>query len=133
LLGAPALLAALTLLALGRERMPRSWLWLLGIEFAVLPVQWLADMGRRPVLFFLSPVANDLPWIIVAAVVLWGVVDARPAIAVGVCTVLDRAVPFVTNWYDTNFSGDLSWFLPLVIGATLVLVMAPWLRRQAVL
>jgi hypothetical protein len=133
LLGAPALLAALALLALGRERMPRSWLWLLGIEFAVRPVQWLAAMGRHPVLFFLSPVANDLPWVIVSAVVLWAVVDVRPAIAVGLCTMLDRVIPFATNWYDTNFGSNLSWFLPLAIGAVLVLVMAPRLRRQAVL
>lgn len=133
LLGAPAMLVALALLALGRERMPRSWLWLLGIEFAMLPVQLLADMGRHPVLFFLSPVANDLPWVIVAAVVLWAVVDVRPAIAVGVCTMLDRAIPFATNWYDTNLDSNLSWFLPLAIGAVLVLVMALRLRRQAVL
>lgn len=133
LLGVPAILVALALLALGRERMPRSWLWLLGIELAVLPVQWLADTGRHPVLFFLSPVANDLPWVIVAAVVLWAVVDVRPAIAVGLCTMLDRVIPFATNWYDTNFGSNLSWFLPLAIGAVLVLVMAPRLRRQAVL
>jgi len=31
-------------------------------------------------------------------VVLWAVVDARPAIAAGISAALGRAIPFATGW-----------------------------------
>jgi hypothetical protein len=66
-------------------------------------------------------------------VVLWAVVDARPAIAAGVCAALGRTIAFATGWYDTQFGGDPVFFWPLAGGAILVLVMTLRLRRQAVL
>ena len=45
LLDEPAMLVALALLALGKERMPRSWLWLLGIVVAAETGTWLIEFG----------------------------------------------------------------------------------------
>jgi hypothetical protein len=127
LLSEPAMLAALALLALGKERMPRCWLWLLGVELAAQTLRWLPY--RSP--SFLFGALNDLPWVILAAVVLWAVVDARPAIAAGVSAALGWAISFATGGsYGTPFGGD---FWPLAWGAMLALVMTLRLRRQAVL
>ncbi|MGH3409001.1 MAG: hypothetical protein ACRDRJ_41860 [Streptosporangiaceae bacterium] len=85
------MLAALALLALGKERMPRSWLWLLGIVVAAETATWLIEFGLRPTSYLTSQLLNNLPLVLVAAVVLWAFVDARPAIAVGICVALGRA------------------------------------------
>ena len=130
LLGAPAILTALALLVAGGERMPRSWLWLLGMEFAGKTLMMLSGWVHEP-LYFLSGALNDLSWIVLAAVVLWAVVDARPAIALGVSAALGRAIPFVTSWYNSEFGHVYFW--PLAWGAALALVMTLRLRRQAVL
>jgi hypothetical protein len=123
-LGEPAMLAALALLALGKERMPRTWLWLLGVELAAQTLAWLPSRS----LSFLFGALNDLPWVILAALVLWAVVDARPAIAACVAAALGQAISFATGgWYGTQFFWPLAW------GAVLVLVMTLRLRRQAVL
>jgi hypothetical protein len=135
LLGEPAMLAALALLALGKQRMPRSWLWLLGAELvAQMPASFGFGRFHGLLPLFLFPWLIDyLPWAILAAVVLWAVVDARPAIAAGVCAALGRAIPFATGWYDTQFGGDHVFFWPLAGGVMLALVMTLRLRRQAVL
>jgi hypothetical protein len=129
LLGDPAALAALALLALGKERMPRCWLWLLGAQTLA---QMLTVYGRfHAPPFFPSPWLNDLPWLVIlAAVVLWAVVDARPAIAAGVCVALGWAIQFAAGG-----GTDLGqvFFCQLAWGALLALVMILWLRRQAVL
>jgi hypothetical protein len=127
-LGATVMLAALALLALGKERMPRYWLWLLGAEFAVQSLIWFMIQP----LFFLFGAMNDLPWVILAAVVAWAVVDARPAIAAGVCAALGQVIPLVTGGgYDITFGGGHVFFWPLA--CMLALVMTLRLRRQAML
>jgi len=134
LLGEPAMLAALALLVLGKERMPRCWLWLLGADLAAQMLTSFEGWQFYRLFFFLSPsLLNDLPWVIPAAAVLWAVVDARPAIAAGVFTALGRAIPLATGWHDTSFGGDPVFFWPLAWGAALALAMALRLRRQAVL
>lgn len=130
LLGTPALLVALALLAQGKERMPRLWLWLLGPGLTLLILTPLADWRFHP-LFFMSAWLNDLPLVIIAAVVLWAAVDARPAIAVGVSAALGRVIPLVTGWYNTAFSHVFFW--PLAWGTLLALVAALRLHRQTVL
>ncbi|MGH3398914.1 MAG: hypothetical protein ACRDPO_29945, partial [Streptosporangiaceae bacterium] len=130
LLGEPAMLVALALLALGKERMPRSWLGLLGIVVAVETARWLIELGLHPI-YLSSQLLNNLPLMLVAAVVLWAFVDARPAIAVGICVALGRAIPFATGWENTIFGQE--FFLPLAWGTLLALVMVLRLRRQAVL
>jgi hypothetical protein len=131
LLGEPAMLVALALLALGRERMPRSWFWLFAIVIAGQIVTLLISFRYYGLFFLSGTVLNNLPLVLVAAVVLWAVVDARPAIAVGICVALGRAIPFATGWYDTIFGGVFFW--PLAWGTLLALVMVLRLRRQAVL
>lgn len=138
LLGEPAMLVALALLALGKERMPRYWLWLLSGDLVVQVLTHFADYAHYPVSVLLYfPWQKDVLWVILAAVVLWAVVDARPAIAVGIFVALgDQAIPFVTSWqhysspgaaFGPVFNGPLFW------GAMLALAAALRLRRQAVL
>ena len=131
LLGQPAMLAALALLALGRERMPRSWLWLFGIVIAGQILTFLIEFGLGRLSYLTSQLLNNLPLVLVVAVVLWAVVDARPAIAVGICVALGRAIPFATGWYNTIFG--LEFFLPLAWGTLLAALMVLRLRRKAVL
>jgi hypothetical protein len=130
LLGQPTMLAVLALLALGKERLPRSWFCLFGAAFAVQTLKSFAAFTppQYALNFWLF---SHLPLATVVAVVLWAVVDARPAIAVGISAALGTAIPFVTYWYDTTFG--YSWFWPLEWGAVLALVAALRLRRQAVL
>jgi hypothetical protein len=129
--GEPVMLAVLALLAGGKERMPRHWLWLLGVELAVQTLIWFMIQP----LFSLFVAMNDLPWVVLAAVVLWAVVDARPAIAVGVCAAMQ--VPFVIGGYgiqfgfDTQFGAGHEFFWPLA--CVLALVMTLRVRRQAAL
>jgi hypothetical protein len=126
LLGDPAMLAALALLALGKERMPRCWLWLLGAEIFAQMLTVYGTFHAPP--FFVSPWLNDLPWVVIlAAVVLWTVVDARPAIAAGVCVAIGWALQFAAGGFGTDFFWQLAW------GTVLALVMILRLRRQAVL
>jgi hypothetical protein len=127
--GQPALLAVLALLVLGKERMPRSWLWLFGAEFAVgtlagFAAYTLAQYSLNSWLYGYLLVAG-------VAVVLWAVIDARPAIAVGISVALGSAIPLVTYWHRTAFV--YSWFWPLVCGAMLALAATLGLRRQALL
>jgi uncharacterized membrane protein len=131
LLGEPAMLVALALLALGKERMPRSWLWLFGIVIAGQILTLLIEFGLGSPSYLTSQLLNNLPLVLVGAVMLWAVVDARPAIAVGICVALGRAIPFATGWYNTSFGQE--FFLPLAWGTLLALVMVLRLRRQAVL
>jgi len=131
LLGEPAMLVALALLARGKERMPRSWLWLFGIVIVGQILTFLIEFGPGSPSYLTSQLLNNLPLMLVAAVVLWAVVDARPAIAVGICVALGRAIPFATGWYNTSFGQE--FFLPLAWGTLLALVMVLRLRRQAVL
>jgi hypothetical protein len=131
LLGEPAMLAVLALLALGKERMPRSWLWLFGVDLAAQTLTSFADNAQSPLYFLMWPWLNDLPLLILAAVVLWAVVDARPAIAAGVCVALGPAIPFLTYWYDTSFGRSFFW--PSAWGSMLALIAALRVRRQAVL
>lgn len=138
LLGEPAMLVALALLALGKERMPRYWLWLLSGDLAAQVLTNFGGYNHYPVSVLLYfPWQKAFLWGILGAVVLWAVVDARPAIAVGIFVALaDQAIPFVTSWqqYSTPgaafgpvFNGPLFW------GAMLALAAALRLRRQAVL
>ena len=81
---------ALAALATGRYRPPRSWLWLPGLWLAAsaLPVALSANWWSTP----------DYPlyagfFIILGITVLWLAIDARPAIAVGLCF----EVTYLTN------------------------------------
>jgi hypothetical protein len=99
LIGPPLALAAL---ATGKDRPPRTWLWLPGLWLtaAALPVLLSANWWSTV----------DYPlfagfFIIVAITVLWLPVDARPAIAVGMCfeaTILTNIIASTSHTPDAS-------------------------------
>jgi hypothetical protein len=108
------MLVALAPLALGKERMPRYWLWLLGADLAAQMLASFPCWRSHFLPLFLFPWVNDLPWVILA--VLRAVVDARPAIAAGVSAALGRAISFATARTNTQFGHVFFWPLACVIG-----------------
>jgi hypothetical protein len=121
------LLAVLVFLG---ERLPRSWLWLAGGLFAVNVLQ--AVLVLRP-LYFLYVLLALGPWIILGIVVLWALVDARPAIAMGMYIACTFVAADLLNY--VGGVRPLMWPLYLPVAGAVVLASgAFWrLRRQAVL
>jgi hypothetical protein len=120
-------LLGLALLTLGTERLPRPWLGFVGA--AVLwPLCDLVPMATR--LLHHQP---PEPVLLAAAVVLWMLVDARPAIAATVFLVFTGTVLSVdTLIYVDGPPGYVG--AELLIAAVALLVPSAWrLRRQAVL
>lgn len=153
------LLVLLAVLVLGRERLPKLWLWLAGAVLgakmlallgpAALPARRigpsaldLARLGRfRPHSGFpsLAPMPQLLlisaPWVVLALVVLWAVVDARPALAMAVYLTSEFLVMKLLGYIGYNVGGisPWQWYLPAA-GATVLAGAALWrLRRQVVI
>lgn len=149
------LLVLLAAVVLGRERLPRLWLWLAGavlgakmvalIGPALLPVPRAAltplELGRlRPHSGFssLPPLPRLLlisaPWVVLALVMLWAVVDARPALAMAVYLTSEFLVIQLLGYigYDVGGISPWQWYLPAA-GAAVLAGAALWrLRRQVV-
>jgi hypothetical protein len=126
------LLVALALLVFLGERMPRSWLWLAGAFFAVNVLQQLTPM---PQLQFLFAPLSVVPWILLGLVVMWAVVDARPAMAMGVYVACSYLVTDLLGYLGYGITPLVvwEWGLPAV-GAAVLAAGSFWrLRRQAVL
>ena len=129
------LLVTLAVLVCLGERMPRSWLWLAGGLFAASVLLPLTPLGP---LFLYAPLLL-VPWIILGAVTLWALVDARPAMAVAIyiaCTYLVSPVLGSIGYrYGGGLTALVSW--PTLVYAIIAAVVASgslWrLRRQAVL
>lgn len=114
---AAVLLLLATLTAAGRERPPRSWLWLV----AILPAYQLlvAALPARSV----APYVGPPLWLaLLVLVMLWTVVDARPAIAAALLVGF-LAIP----GSDTSFQHS-AYLAGAVVLAALAIVR---LRRQA--
>jgi hypothetical protein len=127
-----ALLVMLAVLVFVRPRLPRSWLWLAGAFFAVDVLQQLTAI---PQLQFLFAPLSIVPWILLGLVVLWAVVDARPAMAMGVYVACIYLVTDLLGYlgYGTTPLVVWQWSLP-AIGAAVLATGSFWrLRRQAVL
>ena len=77
------LLILLAILAPGRNRLPRSWLWLAGVLSAANLLDQASGVLLR-VYHAINPPLTAVPWIILGAVVLWAAVDARPAVAMAI-------------------------------------------------
>ena len=77
------LLILLAILAPGRGRLPRSWLWLAGVLSAANLLDQASGVLLR-VYHVINPPLTAVPWIILGAVVLWAAVDARPAVAMAI-------------------------------------------------
>jgi hypothetical protein len=156
------LLVVLAILVLGRERLPRIWLWLAGVvlgakllallAFAILPARstglTLGEMTRaarlrrfRPHSWY--PQLPDLPhlllisapWIVLGLVVLWAAVDARPALAMAVYLTSEFLIIQLLGYigYNTGGISPWQWYLPAA-GSAILAAAALWrLRRQTVL
>jgi hypothetical protein len=129
------LLILLAILAPGRNRPPRSWLWLAG----ALSAAHLLDQatGVRPLLPIynaIDPTLTVVPWIVLGAAVLWAAIDARPAIAMAVWLASTYLVIALLEHLDQV--GDLrpwQWQMPAA-GSAILAAAATWrLRRQAAL
>jgi hypothetical protein len=157
------LLVTVAILVFGRERLPRSWLWLAG---AVLSAKMLAELAptivparrtgltlsemaraarlRRLRLHFGLPQVPDItphllltsvPWIVLGLVVAWAVVDARPALAMAIYLTSEFLITKLLDYigYSTGGIAPWQWYLPAA-GAAMLAAAAVWrLRRQAVL
>lgn len=150
------LLVLLAVLVLGRERLPRSWLWLAGgilaaslvaqVGPALLPSHPLPGNGTSiaqlrataspwPALSYQLLLSSG-PWIILAAVVLWAAaVDARPALAMAICVAATFLVSNLLGYVGYNVGGlqAWQWYLPAAGSAALAAGAAWRLRGQAVL
>jgi hypothetical protein len=126
------LLIMMAVLVFGRERLPRSWLWLAGLIFAV---DLLQGFTPAPPLYFLYTPLVFVPWVILGVVVLWAAVDARPAIAMAIYIASDYLVVSLLNYFGYG-AGPLAawqWYLPAA-GAAVLAAAAAWrLCRPAVL
>jgi hypothetical protein len=120
---------ASAVLSLRRERLPRSWLWLAWLAFALVELPWVfGSVG------LLHVVGHYGLFGLLAAALAWSVVDARPLAAVALWLAVlygtDTIEDFVRKGVHVYFWG---WWLPALI-TTLLLGTAVWqTRRQALL
>ena len=109
------LLILLAILAPGRNRLPRSWLWLAG----VLSAANLLDQASGALLriyHVINPPLTAVPWIILGAVVLWAAVDARPAVAM--------AIWLTSTWLIFNLLSSIDDLLSSIGGEPQGLVLS---------
>jgi len=126
------LLVLLVVLAMGRERMPRSWLILAGLLFAFTVLE---QATAAPRLYFLFTALSYAPWVVLGAVILWAAVDARPAVAMAIYLASNYLIFTLIGYagYGAAPAAAWEWYLPLA-GVTVLGASALWrLRRQAVL
>jgi hypothetical protein len=151
-------LVLLAVLVLGRERLPRLWLWLAGAVLgakmlaligpalllapraALTPVE-LGRLGRFPPhsgFLNLPPLPELLlisaPWVVLGLVVLWAVVDARPALAMAVYLTSEFLVINLLGYIGYGVGGisPWQWYLPATAAAVLAGAALWRLRRQLV-
>jgi hypothetical protein len=126
------LLILLVILTAGRERIPRSWLGLAGLLFAVTV---LAQATAAPRLYFLFAALSFAPWVVLGVVILWAAVDARPAVAMAIYLASNYLIFTLIGYagYGAAPAAAWEWYLPAV-GVAVLGSCALWrLRRQAVL
>ena len=122
----------LVILTAGRERMPRSWLGLAGLLFAVT---LLEQSTAAPRLYFLYTTLSYAPWVVLGAVILWAAVDARPAVAMAIYLASNYVIFTLIGYagYGAGPAAAWEWYLPIA-GVAVLGACALWrLRRQAVL
>jgi hypothetical protein len=126
------LLILLVILTAGRERMPRSWLGLAGLVFALT---LLEQFTAAPGLYFLYTPLIYAPWVVLGAMILWAAVDARPAVAMAIYLASNYLIFTLIGYagYGTAPVAAWEWYLPAA-GVAVLGAWALWrLRRQAVL
>jgi hypothetical protein len=128
------LLILLGILMYGGRRLPRSWLWLALVIIAPGVLLHITGLTRLNSVLLYRPL-EVAPWIILGAIVLWAVVDPRPAIAMAVWITVSYPPYLPSLVFRTSPYVILTWqwYLP-AIGAAVVAAAAIWrLRRQAAL
>lgn len=126
---AAMLLVILATLVRGHQRLPRIWLWVPGSMLALHMLQALA-VWQSAYLLMSPALTMDLWWLILGGVVLWIVIDPRPAIAVAIYImflVAESVGPF-------GFQPQISWrTAAYAASAAIVAAVAMWrMHRQAV-
>jgi hypothetical protein len=94
------------------------------------PHSWYPQLPDMPNLLLISA-----PWIVLGLVVLWAVVDARPALAMAVYLTSEFLIMNLLGYigYNTGGISPWQWYLPAG-GSAVLAAAALWrLRRQAVL
>jgi hypothetical protein len=120
-------LTAFALLALGRERLPRPWLWVvMVILLNALLTSWsFTETGYEPI--------PSVPLALGMVGLAWMIVDARPALAVA----MTYAAGFGYGAVEAASGGDavvLSANLPVIVLIAVLVIPAAWrLRRQVAL
>ena len=109
------LLILLAILAPGRNRLPRSWLWLAGVLSAANLLDQTSGALLR-VYHVINPPLTAVPWIILGAVVLWAAVDARPAVAM--------AIWLTSTWLVFNLLSSIDDLLSSIGGEPQGLVLS---------
>ena len=122
-----AILLLMAVCARGRDRMPRSWLWLVAAPMYVyLHLMWQS--------LNLIGTWELLAQAVAVVVLLWMIFDARPILAVAVYLILTAVVGRV-EW--GHGYGDEVWYMPFALAYPLsaaAILLATWrVRRQAVL
>ena len=124
------LVLAFAALAMGRDRMPRSWLWVVGVAVGHAYL-WLIAPGADTGSGFLSIATGWPGFAIVGA--LWIVVDARLAIAIAVALSILVVFQMVIDLVDIGSLGP-PWPLDVVFVLVIVALGLPAslrVRRQA--
>ena len=109
------LLILLAILAPGRNRLPRSWLWLAGVLSAANLLDQASGVLLR-IYHVINPPLSAVPWIILGAVVLWAAVDARPAVAM--------AIWLTSTWLVFNLLSSIDDLLSSTGGGSQGLVLS---------
>ncbi len=126
------LLLLLAALARGKDRLPRLWLALAGV---LVTVNVLQVMALAPAHQGYYSVLDMARWAILGLVVLWAVVDARPALAMAITLVTVYSLTVLLVWAGYGMPPIPAWqvWLP-ASGAAVLAAGALWrVRRQAVL
>lgn len=133
-----AALGFIVIMALRRERLARSWLWLAVPCYLVLLL---------PELFPASQILNDVrnfgPLLIFAATIAWCVVDVRPMFAVALWFAIITGADFISFDLSRIFTASgfrlgaliASWPSEAIgVTSMMLVIVAIWrLRRQALL
>jgi hypothetical protein len=133
-----AALTFIAILALRRERLARRWLWLAVPWYLVFLLPWLFRGNQ-----ILHDVINFGPFLILAATIIWCVLDLRPMLAValafaigygaGIIASVARIFSGASQYWAGGLIAEWPWETTAAISTVLVIAAIWRLRRQALL
>jgi len=120
---AAVLLITMATLVRGKQRPPGIWLWVPGAMLASQVLLELEMWRQAPYLLGRIPVDMIIWWVIRGCVVLWIVIDPRPAIAVA----MYAGFAVAEAWNPFAVQPNLSWQMAAYgIGAATATALAIW-------